>query len=52
LEGGSKAIGYHVASFQLDLQLKILIANAHVIKWGKKKLTNEIAEFNGLIIFP
>jgi hypothetical protein len=32
LEGGSKAIGYHVASFQLDLWLQILVANAHVIK--------------------
>jgi len=38
--------------FQLDLQLQILVGNAHVIKGGKKKLANEIVRFNGLFFFP
>jgi hypothetical protein len=37
LEGGSRTIGDHVASFQLDLQLYNLVTNAHVIKCGEKK---------------
>jgi hypothetical protein len=36
LESGSKAIGYHMAFFHLDLWLEILITNAHGIKCEKK----------------
>ncbi len=37
-----KAIGHHVASFQLDLWLKILVTNASVIKCEK----NELGQWN------